>query len=68
MRLPRLTGPLPSIRSMPGHGAAAAQCSHGLGRNAEAVASFDRALAIDPAYADAWKKRAAALGQMEKRS
>ncbi len=35
---------------------------HTMGRYEEAVAAFDRAVAIDPGYADAWKNRGLSLG------
>ena len=59
-----MTPPFPKIGMMPSSGSIAGCCWLRCGRLPDAVASYDRAIAIAPDYGEAMLARAAALGEM----
>jgi tetratricopeptide (TPR) repeat protein len=44
----------------------AGETDHAMGRYGEAVASFDRAIALDPGYGEAWRNRGLSLSQLHR--
>ena len=44
----------------------AGETDHAIGRYGEAVAAFDRAIALDPGYGEAWRNRGLSLSQLHR--